>query len=278
MVVGSGRREGDWERWGARPGELADLLTLRPRDVVAIVGAGGKTTTMFRLAADLAAQGRRVVTSKTTMIAKPTLRLSPHLLVCPTLAEALAALPGELERHPSLSLVAGYLRDDLLQGLALDWVGPLRDLPAVDHLLIEADGARRRLVKAPGEHEPVLPPEARVVLAVACLDVVNRPLDEAIAHRPERIAALTGRSLGEPMRPEDLARLLTHPEGGRKAVPPAARFYPVLTRLDESNRALAEEVAARIAATGAADGVILSTRSTDPTAIRYRAWADSGPS
>ena len=254
-----------------RSGELPDLLGLRLREVVAIVGAGGKTTTMFRLAADLVARGRRVVTSKTTFIAKPTLRQTPHLLVCPSLPEALAQLPGELAHHPHLSLVTGYLREDLLQGLALDWVGPLRDLEEIDHLLIEADGARRRLVKAPGDHEPVLPPEAEVVLAVACLDVLGRPLDEGIAHRPERIAALTGRALGDPIRPKDLARLLTHEAGGRKLVPPDARFYPVLTRLDETNQAVTEEVAALILATGTAHGVILSSRATDPALITY--WA-----
>ena len=256
-----------------RSGALPDLLSLEPREVVAIVGAGGKTTTMFRLAADLVARGRRVVTSKTTFIAKPTLRQTPYLLVCPTLNEALARLPSELARHPHLSLVAGYLREDLLQGLALDWVAPLRDLPAVDQLVIEADGARRRLVKAPGDHEPVLPAEARVVLAVASLDVLGRPLDEAIAHRPERIATLTGRAIGDPIRPEDLARLLTHQAGGRKLVPPGARFYPVLTRLDEANRAVADEVAARLSQTETASQVILSTRATNPERIVYQLWS-----
>lgn len=243
---------------------LVDLLALRPREVVAIVGAGGKTTTMFRLADDLVARGRRVVTTKSTHIAKPTLRQTPHLLVCETLAEALSVLPAALEAHPQLSLVAGYLREDLLAGLRPDWVAPLRDLPAVDHLVIEADGARRRLVKAPGEHEPVLPPEANVVLAVACLDVVGRPLDDRTAHRPERIAALTGRLLGVSLEPADLVRLLTHPDGGRKQVPPNARFFPVLTRYDTATRAAAAAIAAGIRASGQATGVLLSTRGSHP--------------
>lgn len=256
---------------------LPDLLNLQPGEVVSIVGAGGKTTTLFRLAADLAARGRRVVTSKTTMIAKPTLRQSPHLLVCGTLDEALDRLPAELADHPSLSLVASYRREDLLQGVALDWVTPLRDLPAVDHLLIEADGARRRLVKAPGDHEPVLPAETTVLLAVACLDVLDRPLDGALAHRPERIAELICREIGDPIAPVDLALLLTHDQGGRKHLPPGARFYVVLTRLDDANRDRAERVAAWIEATGRADGVIFSTRATDPAAIRYQAWDPLGP-
>lgn len=219
---------------------------------------------MFRLAEDLVARGRRVVTSKSTHIAKPTLRQTPHLLVCGTLAEALDALPAALAEHPQLSLVAGFLRDDLLIGLTPDWVAPIRDLPAVDHLIIEADGARHRLVKAPGEHEPVLPPEANVVLAVACLDVIGRPLDDRIAHRPERIAALTGRSLGMPLEPADLVRLLTHPEGGRKCVPSGARFFPLLTRLDDATREAAAMIAAGIHATSQATGVLLSTRGNRP--------------
>ncbi|HEX2172973.1 MAG TPA: hypothetical protein VHL09_11075, partial [Dehalococcoidia bacterium] len=84
-------------------------------------------------------------------------------------------------------------------------------------------------------------------------------------------AALTGREIGDPIGPVDLARLLTHDEGGRKRVPPGARFYPVLTRLDEGNREAARRVGEWIEALGGADGVIFSTRSTEPAAIRYLA-------
>jgi hypothetical protein len=42
--------------------------------------------------------------------------------------------------------------------------------------LVEADGARGLLVKAPGLHEPTIPPCADLVCVLASLDAVGRPL------------------------------------------------------------------------------------------------------
>ena len=48
--------------------QLSHALRIRPKEVVVLVGGGGKTTLMFRLADELAASGRRVVTTMTTRI------------------------------------------------------------------------------------------------------------------------------------------------------------------------------------------------------------------
>src|ERR1017187_6974379 len=50
---------------------LSDLITLPPHPLISIVGAGGKTTTMYTLASELAERGNRVVTTTTTNIYFP---------------------------------------------------------------------------------------------------------------------------------------------------------------------------------------------------------------
>src|SRR5437868_15433333 len=50
---------------------LSDLLDLPPRPLISIVGAGGKTTTMYTLASELAQRGKRVITTTTTNIYFP---------------------------------------------------------------------------------------------------------------------------------------------------------------------------------------------------------------
>ncbi len=89
--------------------------------------------------------------------------------------------------------------------------------------LVEADGARGRWIKAPADYEPVIPPCADVVCVVANLDAIGRPLDGRVAHRAERIAELTGASLGDAVTPELIVDLLSHPEGGFKGIPAGAR-------------------------------------------------------
>jgi probable selenium-dependent hydroxylase accessory protein YqeC len=47
---------------------ISHALRIRRRDMVTLVGAGGKTTLMFRLAGELAGAGAHVVTTMTTHI------------------------------------------------------------------------------------------------------------------------------------------------------------------------------------------------------------------
>jgi len=56
---------------------LADALGLAANDVVAIVGGGGKSTAMFRLAREMLERGGRAITTTTTRIFGAQIALSP---------------------------------------------------------------------------------------------------------------------------------------------------------------------------------------------------------
>jgi molybdenum cofactor cytidylyltransferase len=110
--------------------------------------------------------------------------------------------------------------------------------------LIEADGSRRHLLKAPAAHEPPIPSCATDVIIVASLDAIDRPLDESIVHRADLFAALADAPLdtcptalcsaGQPLTPDRIARALLHPHGGLKNIPPLARVSILLTQRDPS--------------------------------------------
>ena len=53
--------------------QLKDALHVQRGDVVAFVGAGGKTSALFRLAHELRAEGWRVLTTTTTRMAREEL-------------------------------------------------------------------------------------------------------------------------------------------------------------------------------------------------------------
>jgi hypothetical protein len=50
---------------------LCDLIDLPTSPLIAITGAGGKTSTMYSLASELAQRGKRVITTTTTQIFYP---------------------------------------------------------------------------------------------------------------------------------------------------------------------------------------------------------------
>jgi molybdenum cofactor cytidylyltransferase len=99
-------------------------------------------------------------------------------------------------------------------------------------LLVEADGARRLPLKAPANHEPVVPSWIHSVIVVAGLLGLGKPVTADWVHRLERFAALSGSAAGELVTVEALARLLKHPEGGLKGIPAGARRIALLNQAD----------------------------------------------
>jgi len=90
----------------------------------------------------------------------------------------------------------------LLQSGKLDGISPqlvkrLADLGKIDYIIIEADGAARKPIKAPNATEPVIPPNTTLVIAIVGIDALNKELNSENAFRPEIISGLTGLLMNE---------------------------------------------------------------------------------
>ena len=107
----------------------------------------------------------------------------------------------------------------------------LRRMAQADAVFIEADGAKHYPCKVPAAHEPVLLPKSDIVLALAGLSALDRPLREVCFRydtiRPQFLAAAPD----APLTPSVLAQLFASAQGGRKAVGDR-QFYAVLNQAD----------------------------------------------
>jgi len=239
---------------------LHQALNIKAGDVISFVGAGGKTTAALRLMEELAGIQRRVVFTTTTRILEPIPRENEYLLLADE-EEALTQVPELLTRYPKVFLAKCRLEEvdpNVLGGS--DWDYPMRPnklegvAPSlVDRLalrlplwqaqgdgsgqaqrlsevviLVEADGARHRALKAPATHEPVMPASTTILVPMADLTVLGKPLAEEHVHRPELVASLTGAAVGQPVTVEMVATVLSHPQGGLKGLPGQAKAIPIL--------------------------------------------------
>jgi probable selenium-dependent hydroxylase accessory protein YqeC len=126
-------------------------------------------------------------------------------------------------------------------------------------LLNEADGSRMRPFKAPAAHEPVIPPETTLVLIVVGADIFGRPLHEDHVHRAELVSRLSGAPLGAPISPDVVARVLAHPDGGRKGAPAHARVIAMINKVESlADPAPARETAERLLQEPAIESVVLA--------------------
>jgi len=243
--------------------DLCTAAGLERGDVVAFVGAGGKTGAMFRAAKELVSQGYRVITTTTTMIWQPSAAQSRVVIVEPQEDRLLANTRRELSYGAHVTVAASPAKGGKLRGIQSSTVGRLSEM--ADIVLVEADGARGLSLKAPAPHEPVIPPSTTVVMPVVAVDAVGEGLTEGIAHRPERVAAVTGLSVGETITAEIVGRLLASTKGGLKAIPNHARVVCLVNKIDaEADLAAGREIARSCLNTSRVDSVLLAAVADDP--------------
>lgn len=242
--------------------ELLDVLGAR-EGLVCCVGAGGKKSTLYRLAD--AAPGRVGLTA-TAHIERFPRALNGIVAEDPTLESEVVARSREAR-------VVAFARPCELPGRHLGvshaQLARIRAAAGFDLCLVKADGARNRIVKAPAEHEPSLPPDTTTVIPVCSIQAVGRVLDAALCHRPERFSAVTGLAQGATVEVPHLAALLASPDGSLRGVGDA-RVIPVINMVDDASWArLAEEVAHRaLAATRRFDTVVLAAMRAPRPLVR----------
>ncbi len=190
----------------------------------AFVGAGGKTTAIFQLARELTAP---VIVTTTTHIGDWQIRLADTRMIVRGISDFAGFQPR------GVALVSGPLNADARaespSADVLLWLHDYSQAHGVP-LLIEADGSRQRPLKAPGPHEPVIPDYVDMVVSVAGLSGLAKPLSEEFVHRPEAFAALSGLQAGSSVSAEGVIRALTSDRGGLKHIPPGARRVVLLNQ------------------------------------------------
>lgn len=210
---------------------LKEALGLSTEKMVALIGAGGKTTTLFRLAKELWEEGKKVLVTTTTKIFKPA---KPHVHRL-YLVQELEALFRELEKiHEPVIVAAGCGLEDTgkLLGMPPEWFGALAQKAMLDWVLVEADGAASRPFKIPAEHEPVVPERCPVTVWVMGIKVLGQPLAADCVHRPERAVDLLGVELGATVTQELILRLVQHPRGCLKGIPSGCRRVALINQAD----------------------------------------------
>ena len=201
--------------------------------MVGLVGAGGKTTLMFRLARELEEAGERVLTTTTTKILRPTEEQSANIVVSADIGDVIKKAEKCLAEHPHVTAARGNLAPEgKLTGFDPSEIEQIRETGLFRWVLVEADGAAGRPLKAPADYEPVVPACCSLVVGVVGLDGMGRPLDERYVFRPEIFSRISGLLLGSPVTEGSIACVIEHREGLFKGSPAGARRVLLLNKAE----------------------------------------------
>ncbi len=211
---------------------LKEAFDIKPGEVISLVGGGGKTTLMFALARELASSGSCVITTTTTKIFEPLPSQTPLLLLEADEAEMIRLLLQNMDKYRHITLASERLASGKLNGINPDLVVRLAEVNRVSYIIVEADGAAHKSLKAPNPTEPVIPYNTSLVIPIVGIDAVGCRLTEKNVFRPEIVSKLLGVPIGEIISSESIAFLITHHQGIIKGSPDRARIVPFINKVD----------------------------------------------
>lgn len=219
---------------------LRQALMLGESGVISLVGAGGKTSLMFRLAHELSMTGDHVLTTTTTRILEPHPDQSPCVLVSDSVNDLLEQANGLINEHRHITMARNRLRGQgKLIGHAPQTVELLRDSNLFRWIIVEADGAAGRPLKVPADHEPVVPASTNTLLGLAGLNAVGKPLTDQWVFRSDRFSEVAGVSRGAHISESAIAEVFISANGVFKGAPANATRLVYLNQADTPDKCAA---------------------------------------
>jgi len=231
---------------------LIDALQAR-EGIVCAVGAGGKKSVLYQLAREHPGRFALTATVHTTEF-PDELGLQCIIADDAGLRQRLRAA----DPSRSIAYACPSSKPGRHAGATPATIRAIHDEGGFDATFVKADGARMRWIKAPAPDEPIVVPGADLVIPVVSARAIGEPLGERVAHRVDRVAAVTGVAPGEVLTPEAVGRLLASEQGALYRAA-GGRVAPVINMVDNDDK---EELAraaaaAAIAMTSRFDRVVL---------------------
>ena len=243
--------------------KLHEAFNISRGDVVAFIGAGGKTSTLVNLGYELAEMGWRVLATTTTSISVDQLEILPRALAPDSGSEAIS----EALTEDGFVFLYGSIQGDTVHGPPLDVIPMLMDAVDSDVMLVEADIAKGLPLKAPTDDEPVVPPDTSLVVPIASLTALGKPLDDENVYNVQAIIDRYGFPKGNRIKSPWIAQVLRDEMLGLRGIPDDMRVIAFLNQAEAKGytRARARLVARLALRTGRLHGVVIgSARAAEP--------------
>ncbi len=243
--------------------KLHEAFDIARGDVVAFIGAGGKTSALVNLGYELAEMGWRVTATTTVGMSVDQMALVPHAV---RVSEGTNALSTALSHHRFVFLY-DRIKGESVIGASPDYIPILMDSVDSDVLLIEADDAHGLPLKAPHAHEPVIPPETSLVVPVASVSVLGQELNDQHVYNAQAIMNRYGFVEHSRVKSPWVAQVLRDETLGLQGVPKKARVVVLLNQVSSQgySRARARLIARLTLRSPRVHGVALgSVRSANP--------------
>lgn len=186
--------------------KLNNYIGLEKKDIICFVGAGGKTTMMFKLAEELRCGSKVLVTTTTKIYVPPK---DKYDFIC-TDGEMLHKYTV-MKENGIYVLGSGVNQEAKVLGLNEKQLDELA--LHFDYILIEADGSKEKQLKGWSEFEPVVYSKTTKTVGIIDIQSLGMLINEDKVHRSKIFCEITGADQGDTVKLEHLTKLIMHPQG-----------------------------------------------------------------
>jgi probable selenium-dependent hydroxylase accessory protein YqeC len=249
---------------------VSGALGLGPGDVVSIVGAGGKTSLMYRLVREFVAAGVPVVATTTTRILEPAEGTMPEVALGEGNKSHIEILRGIIEGR-GMALSGSREEGGKVIGHSPEFVDSVRRENPGWAVVTECDGARGKSLKVPEAHEPPLPSLTSVYIVVLGADCLGESLSSDCVYNPKAVADVTGVSEDALIDDAVVASAVLSRESYLGHRPPESRMFVLVNKVRTSDVLSAGDectpvednpviaLAGRLSSSESVDGVLLGS-------------------
>lgn len=213
--------------------ELFDI-NLSRKELLSFIGGGGKTTTIFKLAKELKILGKKVLITTSTAIYYPEKHIYDKIIV--NSSDEFMENLENIDCGTITVIGRGISKEKKLLGLSRELIEKIHHKKIFDYILLEADGSKRKPIKAPADHEPVIPRNTDKTIGVIGIDSIGKRINEENVHRPELFCKATESKMEDIISETNIYKLIKSNVGLFKGVPAESKKYVLLNKVDNKEQ------------------------------------------
>lgn len=178
-------------------------LDINRKNIVSVVGGGGKTTTINTLASEFKELDKKVLVATSTGIFYPGKSQYDNVFI--------KELPLEFQPSKGSITYFGEINNGIkLKTENIGLIDEIIERNLFDIILIESDGSKTFPIKAPAIHEPVISNNTNITIGLIGMDSIGVKIDEEHVHRPELLKEIVQKDYVDS---EAIVKLVKHKAG-----------------------------------------------------------------
>ncbi len=182
--------------------KLLEQTKKKQTHLINFVGGGGKTSGIFYFRDYFISKGKKVLVTTTTAM---------------EIESDIDTYFGS-EFSGNCMLFSRKISEKKAKGISLELLAKIKETNEYDYILCEADGAKRKPIKANLEYEPVISELSERIFIFVGAEVLGKKLSDDIVHRVEVFSEITGLKLGECIDEEAVVKCILSDRGLMKGV------------------------------------------------------------